>query len=494
MKLNKESINNKEWEEKGFITPKFDINLVKSNTEKNPRWVHFGIGNIFRAFPAVAAQSLIEQNLTDTGIIGIGRSFEEFDNLTIAVALKSDGEMESRIVASITQTLTREDNESEIKEIFLKDSLQMISLTITEKGYTDIKNDKSTLVFLCRLLYERFLNDKNNISIVSMDNLANNGDFLREVLIGISRKYDEEKFTEYVKNQAYPLTMIDKITPSPSPKVAKKLNQLGFLDTEIRVEGHGTSVSSFVNAEEIGYLVIEDIFPNGRPPLEKAGIIFTDRNTVTKIEKMKVGALLNPLHTIIAIFGSLLSIEFVYEAMENEALVSLIKHHSYREALHFVPDPKIINPKYFLDEVLEMRFKNPFIPDSPKRIATDTSLKIPIRFGEVLKVMQSNKKDFTTLRSIPFFIAGWFRYLTKINDRGEVTELSSDPNLQELTNIFEDCKLGEELPLDGISLLKRKDIFGINAIVLAPRVKQYFDEMNKEEGAVLKTINKYWGN
>ena len=495
--MNLKNIKENLWQEKGFIMPKFNIEEIKGNTEKNPTWVHFGVGNIFRAFPAVAIQNLLNEKAVNTGIIGIGRSFESFDNLTIYVELKSNGEMEKTVVGSVTHTLTKEEDEAKINEVFLKSSLQLVTLTITEKGYLDINDKDSTLVFLCKLIYERFKEDKPYMAIVSLDNLPNNGDYLKNILISLSKKYRDEDFTSYVKKQSYPITMIDKITPAPSPLVSEKLKGLGVEETEIKIEGHGTVVSSFVNAEEVGYLIIEDKFPNGRPPLEldeKNGIIFTDRQTVEKFEKMKVGALLNPLHTIIAIFGSLLSIEFVYEVMQNKNIVNLIKYHGYEEALPFVKDPKIIKPEDFLKEVLEKRFTNPFIPDQPSRIATDTSLKVPIRFGEVLKTMQSNKKDLTTLKSIPFFIAGWFKYLTKINDKGEVLNLSKDPNLEELISIFENTKLGDEMPIDAISLLKRSDIFGINALALAPKVKTYFDKMNKEVGSVSKTLNEYWGN
>ena len=59
----------------------------------------------------------------------------------------------------------------------------------------------------------------------------------------------------------------------------------------------GTVKAPYVNAEESEYLVLEDAFPNGRPPLEKAGFFFTDRETVDKVERMKVCTCLNPLHT-----------------------------------------------------------------------------------------------------------------------------------------------------------------------------------------------------
>ncbi len=51
-----------EWEKKGFQMPKFDIGALKARTHKAPVWVHFGAGNLFRAFPAA-----VLQNVLDTG-------------------------------------------------------------------------------------------------------------------------------------------------------------------------------------------------------------------------------------------------------------------------------------------------------------------------------------------------------------------------------------------------------------------------------------------
>ncbi|MEB0014941.1 mannitol dehydrogenase family protein, partial [Glaciimonas sp. Cout2] len=87
------------------------------------------------------------------------------------------------------------------------------------------------------------------------------------------------------------------ITPGPSASVAGELQAAVFGDTEILVTQKHTTTAPFVNTEEVNYLVVEDTFPNGRPPLEKAGVYFTDRDTVNKVERMKVCTCLNPLHT-----------------------------------------------------------------------------------------------------------------------------------------------------------------------------------------------------
>lgn len=98
-----------------------------------------------------------------------------------------------------------------------------------------------------------------------------------------------------------------------------------------------------------------------------------------------------------------------------------------------VVDPKIINPMVFIKEVLEVRLPNPFMPDTPQRIATDTSQKLPIRFGETIKAyIKREDLDIQRLTFIPLVFAGWCRYLMGVNDAGDEFELSSDPMLTEL--------------------------------------------------------------
>ncbi|MFK5277686.1 mannitol dehydrogenase family protein, partial [Lactococcus lactis] len=116
-----------------------------------------------------------------------------------------------------------------------------------------------------------------------------------------------------------------------------------------------TNIAPFGNTEEVHYLVIEDAFPNGRPALEKSGVILTDRETVNDADQMKVTACLNPLHTALAIFGSLLDYHSIWEEVANPDLLALIKNLGYGEALPVVKNPKIINPKDFIDQLLTKR-------------------------------------------------------------------------------------------------------------------------------------------
>ena len=495
------------------------------NTQARPTWLHFGPGNIFRAFPALAQQKLLNQGLTDTGIVVcetfdeeiITRGLAPYDHLTCAVTLKNSGQIAYDIVASITEGLTLTHDKQRLIEIFTNPSLQMASFTITEKGYATHdatgqvlgyvqnelnhapENARTVAGVVTYLAYQRFQAELKPLALVSMDNCADNGDLLKKSILFMARDWVDkghlsQDFVAYLETLSYPISMIDKITPNPSEQVAASLSALSYQDTHIIKTSKGSTVASFVNGEESEYLFIEDDFPNGRPPLEHAGVVFTDRTTVTNVEKMKVGACLNPLHTMIAIFGSVLEYPTVSRAMADKDLVRVLEVASYQESLPFVPNPGVITPKEFLDTVLQVRFPNPFIPDMPARIATDTSLKIPVRFGEVLKTMKKQGFDVASLRAIPFFVAGWFRYLTQLNDKGERFTLSPDPMLAVLLPIFEGYHLGDRgLNTQAKGLLSNVGFFGIDLVAagLLPKIEGYFNQLMAGEGAVGEALARF---
>lgn len=535
MRLSDNALKDKKtWEDAGFILPKFDREKVMANTKANPTWIHFGAGNIFRAFPAAVQQKLLNEQKEDKGIIVaegydyeiIEKANKGHDDLTLLVTLKADGTIEKTVIASIVESLTvdskNEKDFTRLKEIFTNPSLQMVSFTITEKGYllTNAKGEFTPSVMqdfengpkqadsyigkLVALLYERYLNGKTPIALVSMDNCSHNGTKLYNAVSEFAKKWVEnglveKTFEEYINNPkcvSFPWSMIDKITPRPDESVKQMLQENGFEDTEAVITSKNTYVAPFVNAEQPQYLVIEDSFPNGRPRLEEGGIIFTDRETVDKVEKMKVCTCLNPLHTALAIYGCLLSYTAIYKEMEDPELKSLVEQIGYNEGLPVVVNPGIIKPKDFIDEVLNVRIPNPFMPDTPQRIATDTSQKLPIRFGETIKAYsQRENLNVTDLKLIPLVLAGWCRYLLGVDDNGEKFELSSDPLLETVTKYVEDIKLGQEGPFtDKLKpILTDNKIFGVDLyeIGLGKIVEGYFEELVAGKGAVRATLKKY---
>ena len=535
MKLNEVGLKDtKVWEDAGFALPQFDRTAITKNTKEHPFWVHFGAGNIFRAFQANVVQNLLNDGVLDRGLIVaegfdyeiIEKMYKPHDDYGIVVTLKADGTVDKTVVGSVVESVTVDsENKTDftrLKEIFENDSLQMVSFTITEKGYSlvngrgemlpsvqaDMKNGpekpESYIGKVVSLLYTRFLSGEKPIAMVSMDNCSHNGTKLYEAVEAFAKQWEEsalvkEGFHAYIndpKKVSFPWTMIDKITPRPDPSVRDILAKDGVEELDPVVTSKNTYVAPFVNAEECEYLVIEDAFPNGRPELEKGGFMFTTRETVDKVEKMKVCTCLNPLHTALAIFGCLLDYDLISKEMKNPVLKKLVEGIGYKEGLPVVINPGILDPKTFIDQVLNVRIPNPFMPDTPQRIATDTSQKLAIRFGETIKAYEaSDSLNVNDLKLIPLVFAGWCRYLMAVDDQGKAFTLSSDPLLDTVCLYVKDIQLGDTVDAATVlkPILENKKIFGVDLyeIGMAEKVCQYFTEFIAGPGAVQKTLEKY---
>lgn len=534
MQINEQGLaNRKQWEDKGYSLPKFDRTLVTERTKENPFWVHFGAGNIFRAFQANVVQNLLNKGILDRGlVVAEGFDYEIIEKMNrphndyhILATLKADGSVDKSIVGSVVESLTvdseNDTNFNRLREIFPKDSLQIASFTITEKGYSLVngkgemlpdvaadmengaKKPESYIGKIASLLYTRFLSDEKPIAMVSMDNCSHNGSKLYNAIHAFAETWSKTgltdiSFVKYIENPSkvsFPWSMIDKITPRPDPSVEELLKKDGVEELDPVVTSKNTYVAPFVNAEECQYLVIEDAFPNGRPALEKGGLIFTTRETVDKVEKMKVCTCLNPLHTALAVFGCILGYDLISKEMQDKTLKKLVKEIGYTEGLPVVVNPGILNPKEFIDTVINVRIPNPFMPDTPQRIATDTSQKLAIRFGETIKAYETSDILHTSdLKYIPLVFAGWLRYLIGVDDQGNAFTLSPDPLLDTLRPYISGIKLGETPDDNALKpFLENSHIFGVNLyeVGLASLVCQYFKEMTTGCGAVRTTLEKY---
>jgi fructuronate reductase len=527
---------NQTWKEKGYEIPEYDREQVRRNTIEAPTWLHFGAGNIFRSFPAAGLEKLLNSKSYDKGCIVaegfdyeiIERAYQPFDNLSLLVLLKANGSIEKKVIGSVVEALIADSGEAthwtRLKDIFRNPSLQMVSFTITEKGYSLFGSKREHLNVVeqdfaagpekpnhimgkvTALLYERYLAGAAPLAMVSMDNCSHNGDKLYSAVEAyaeywVKNGFIKEDFLTYITDTSkvsFPWSMIDKITPRPDDKVKKMLEEDGFEDTNLIITGKNTYTAAFVNAEETEYLVIEDSFPNGRPPFEQVGILFTDRETVDKVERMKVCTCLNPLHTALAVFGCLLSYQTIWEEMRDEELNQLVNLIGYTEGMPVVVNPGVLDPQDFIKAVLKLRLPNPFMPDAPQRIATDTSQKLPIRFGETIKAYAaSTELRVSDLTYIPLTLAGWCRYLMGIDDNGNAFTLSPDPLLPELQAQLSRVKLGDKTLKKNIlkPILSNEKIFAVDLyqVGLGEKVEEMFMELIAGPGAVRATLKKYLG-
>ena len=525
----------KAWEAAGYALPSYDREAMITRTKESPCWVHFGAGNIFRAFLANTAQELLNNGTFDRGVIVaegfdteiIRDMYQPHDNLSILVTLKADGSVEKTVVGSIAESLAADTADSpdfaRLKEIFTKDSLQMATFTITEKGYS-LKNGAGELLpsvaadfaagpssvtsymgKVASLLYERFLAGEKPVAMVSTDNCSHNGEKLSLALTAYASAWEENKlvqpgFLSYLQNPekvSFPWTMIDKITPRPSEQIAADLEKLGVEDMQPVITGKKTYIAPFVNAEKPQYLVIEDSFPNGRPALEKGfGVYMADRNTVNLSERMKVTVCLNPVHSATGPLGVVLGYDlFAHMLNTNEDMMKMARMVAYDEGLPVVADPGILSPQAFVDELFNDRFPNEYLGDTNLRLAVDVSQMVGIRFGETIKAYVQKFGNASRLTAIPLGIAGWLRYMLGVDDEGNKFELAPDPMNEELQEQFKDIVVGKpETFKDQLKpILSNERLFFTDLYKdgVGEKIEDMFREMIAGPGAVKATIHKY---
>ena len=536
MKLTMAGIKDREaWEKAGIQLPGYDVEEVSEKARKAPRWVHFGIGNIFRVFIGGIADGLLEEGALDRGLTCVetfdydvaDKIYAPYDNLGLSVILHGDGTRDYKVLGALAEAVKAQSSNDKqwnrLKEIFAAPSLQLVSFTITEKGYAlqkadgtwfpfveaDIKNGpaKATgaMAVLTAMLYERYQAGKYPLALVSMDNCSQNGARLRQSVLTMAEEwkkagYVDDGFLAYVSDEktiAFPWTMIDKITPRPSEQIAADLEALGVEDMQPVITAKKTYIAPFVNAEKPQYLVIEDSFPNGRPALEKGfGVYMADRKTVNLAERMKVTVCLNPVHSATGPLGVALGYELFAHMLNTDAdMMKMARMVAYDEGLPVVQDPGILSPQAFVDELFNDRFPNEYLGDTNLRLAVDVSQMVGIRFGETIKAYVEKYGDASRLTALPLGIAGWLRYMLAVDDAGKKYELAPDPMNEEIQEQLKDIVLGQpETFTDQLRpILSNERLFFIDLYKagVGEKVENMFREMITGPGAIKATIHKY---
>ena len=536
MKLTLEGMKNTaSFQKAGILLPGYDVAAVSKKAKQAPRWAHFGIGNIFRIFIGGIADGLLEAGVLDRGLTCIetfdydvvDKIYTPYDNLGLSVILHADGTRTYKVLGSMAEAVKAQSSDpahwARLKEVFRSKELQLISFTITEKGYalagsdgiyfpfiqSDIDNgpEKATsaMAVLTAMLYVRYQDSRTPIALVSMDNCSHNGDLLRHSVLTMAREWQKkgyvtEDFLTWLGDEtqvSFPWTMIDKITPRPSDAIAADLETLGVEDMAPVITSKRTYIAPFINAEQPQYLVIEDRFPNGRPELEKGfGVYLADRATVNLSERMKVTACLNPVHSATGPVGVVLGEELYAKMLNtNPDMMKMARMVAYDEGLPMVEDPKILSPKAFTDELFTDRFPNEYLGDTNLRLATDTSQGVGVRFGETIKAYMKKYGSAERLTAIPLGIAGWLRYMLGVDDMGNTYELAPDPMVPEIQAALSSVVFGnpESLTDQLHPVLSNEKVFFIDLYKagLGEKIEGMFREMIAGKGSTKATIHKY---
>ena len=248
---------------------------------------------------------------------------------TLEMASPDGGKEEERI-RSISRILPYHPDWKEIVRIGAAPSTPVISFTVTEGGY-----EEGAPIFevVARILEAR----STPVTLLSCDNLRNNGERFRE---GLLRRMGG------AVDASFPSCMVDRITPKPL-KPGRVL------------------------CERFAQWVIEDRFAAGRPPWEKVGVQMVE--SVAPYEEAKI-RILNASHSALGWGGALRGYRYVHECAADPALRAIAHAYVTEEVLPCLAGSPLDLPAY-RDEVLE-RFRNPHLKDTVERICGNSPAKI----------------------------------------------------------------------------------------------------------------------
>jgi mannitol 2-dehydrogenase len=409
--------------------PDYDRDLV------TPGVVHVGVGGFHRAHQAMYHDRLMNEGAAlDWGICGVGimaadqrmkEVLDAQDGLYTLVLKHSDGTYEPRVIGSIVQYLYAPDDPEAVIERMAASTTRIVSLTITEGGYnvSDVTGDFDALnpgvvadlasgavprtVFglITEALRRRWKRGLPSFTIMSCDNLQDNGYRSKRVFTAFARLRDPD-LGDWVEHETrFPNSMVDRITP-----VTTDADR-----AEIR-ERFGIEDQWPVVCEPYTQWVLQNSFTAGRPLYERAGVQVVDR--VEPYELMKL-RLLNGSHQALAYFGYLAGYRLVHEAAQDPLFQAFLLGYMDKEAtptLAPVPGVDLDGYKYTLIE----RFSNPQVRDTIARLCAESSDRIPKWLLPVVREQLANGGE---IRRSAAVVASWARYAEGIDETGQPIEV-----------------------------------------------------------------------
>ena len=419
----------KQIKEKNLL-PKYNIQ------EKSNCILHFGIGNFHRAHQALYIHELLEQN-KDLSIIGVNlrsnitrEKLEKQDYLYSLVQI-SDDQKNIITINSIKEILFGLTEKNKIRSLITSPEIELITLTVTEKGYHFDENkklllndeivndfeDKELLTVIGHLSYgliNRFKKNKQKITILSCDNLSENGKVLQNLITSFIEKVEPSCLEWLNKHVDFPLSMVDGIVPNNN-------KTSDFFDLPYKD-------NSLVVTEPYREWYIESKDTKLQRILSNDKINFVDDVKFYENIKLKI---LNASHSAIAYIGHLLGYVYVHEAINDNTCFNFISNFLDKEVIPTLPHKNDFDLMSYKNKVLK-RFKNSFIEDKLLRIAMDGSLKLPIRIIETF----NNNKEKTEY--INLIITAWLIF---IEDRLVINSSSlQDPNNELFMNFYKEKK------------------------------------------------------
>ncbi len=429
--------------------PSYERNKVKAGI------LHIGVGGFHRAHQAIYTEDVLASGDLRWGVIGANlRSANMRDRLVpqdflYTTCTRHTDLNEYRVVGAIQNVLTLTQQRQEIIGLIASPSIKIITLTITEKGYClnasgqlnedhpnvrhDIDNPAmpvSALGIIAAGLKQRMDNRAGPITIISCDNLSENGNATARTIGGLLVSLDRGVAHWVEDHVQFPSTMVDRIVPKTTEA------DIALLATESGIEDRGLVV-----CEPFSQWIIEDRFAGERPEWESAGAqIVID---VSIHEQMKL-QMLNATHSALAYLGLLAGHEFIHQAMQDPMLQRFADYLLETEVLPVIVRPKDFDLSQYKQSIL-LRFANGHIQYRTAQVASDGSQKLIQR---VYPSIQRHIELGTPCQGLMLIVSAWLR----CSCNKEIASEFADPGAEPIRRLSEH-ELPEMLP----SLIK---IFG----------------------------------
>ncbi len=384
--------------------------------------VHLGVGAFHRAHQAVYIDDVLALD-PDWAISGVSLNSRDVrdalapqDGLYTLAMLGETPRL--RVIGALREVLAARDEQERVLARLADPDVRLVTLTITEKGYClagseldfahpDIAHDLahpdapvSAIGYLVEGLRRRKALRLPPYTVLSCDNLPDNGGKLRRAVVSFAQRLDADLACWIAENGAFPRTMVDSITPATDDA----------LRTRVSEALHCTDAWP-VQREAYTQWVVEDSFCNGRPPLERVGV--TMSGEIAGYDRAKL-RLLNAPHSALAYLGSLMGIETVAQAMATPVLAGFVERLMREAIAPNVVAPLGFDAQHYAGAILE-RFRNPAIQHRLLQIAWDGSQKIPVRLlGTIADALAAGR----SIERLCLPVAGWLRFVRRQANAG----------------------------------------------------------------------------
>ena len=374
---------------------------------------HIGAGHFHRAHQAMYIDRLLQRGLAhEWGICGVGVMpadwtmrdvLRDQDGLYTLILENPDGSQDAQVIGSIIDYRYAPDDPEAALEVLAAASTRIISLTITEGGYRD--PDGPAFALITEALARRRRRGIAGPTIVSCDNIENNGEVAGRALLAHAESRDPGLAEWVAEHTRFPSSMVDRITPATTLDMAAAVRR-----------DFGVNDRWPVVAEPFTAWVLEDDFADGRPPLEQAGVLLVD--DVGPYELMKL-RLLNAGHQCLCYFAHLCGFELVHDAARDPLFAEFLLAYFEFEAIPTLPPVPGIDLHDYSRTLIE-RFTNPGVRDTVARLCAYSSDRIP---KWLLPVINDNLASDGSVRLAATTVASWARYAEGTDEWGKPYEV-----------------------------------------------------------------------